>query len=837
MHGTGTSLGDPIEIGALAALLGGAPKQPDASRLPLVLMAGKSLIGHSEPAAGVMGFAHAQMAVALRCSMPIMHLSEINHYISPVMRPGMFSVARQPGVAGGRHAALVTGVSSFAFQGTNAHSLVKSAPADAGLPRPTGAAWRRGRTWVLPPMFDLMRLVQAAQQLAVFELPLDRPRAACLRQVVLQGQPVLSLGMLAEVVAEADAQLNQTGAHATLGGVAAAPTPLGPAAQPAVLRCALRSGAFEVALASTTAYIPCASGTVGMQRAAQPAEALRPSSAGSFGHWLVRQAVVAPLLGPQGLAEVTSDQRSMPNAVALGPALAESALQLCGTRLATAVQVVAVSAAPPAGTAVFASAASKDGGYSTALQLGGSTAAQLHGVTFADSARVAPMVMPHGMQLSATPEVEEGVQPSGIVYEVCWAASSPHRAAPGAPGPRGPVVGAPAGSTVVDALAFVQSSVQHCQSVSLAIQPSALLDSVPTPAPRAAALAGAALQGILKVVAQEFPALAVGVAHGGLPAGTAWQAALSTSGSAAGTDVHGTGLAMGVHFAPRLLPSLQAEGTQQTSMLSGNHLITGGSGTLGGCVALWLAQQGAQSVILASRSGGAGVVALQQLPTELLVVATKADAGLQADVAGLSLHSFQTVFHAGGVLADATIANQTIQGIRTVSMGTATHGWLTCTLPHIARHLTSCPFTAAAGAGSQAVGCHQRPAPGGNATSGAADLLLLRGGLLGLTRAGQLQCCQFRAGRYGAAAPATGGTQSCWTAPHPDNSSRIWPLGRPPNGMPWLARRARTPPACNGEPGPAPAWRPRRPRLPCASSAWAWLSSALRLAWTPCAPR
>ena len=67
LHGTGTSLGDPIEVGALAAVLASAPR-------PLVLMAGKSLIGHSEPAAGVMGLAHGRMAATLQASLPILHL-------------------------------------------------------------------------------------------------------------------------------------------------------------------------------------------------------------------------------------------------------------------------------------------------------------------------------------------------------------------------------------------------------------------------------------------------------------------------------------------------------------------------------------------------------------------------------------------------------------------------------------------------------------------------------------------------------------------------------------------------------------------------------------------
>jgi acyl transferase domain-containing protein len=76
MHGTGTPLGDPIEVGALAAVM----LAPTGSAAPhqLVLMAGKSLIGHSEPAAGVMGLVHAHVGVASSAALPLLHLKSGN---------------------------------------------------------------------------------------------------------------------------------------------------------------------------------------------------------------------------------------------------------------------------------------------------------------------------------------------------------------------------------------------------------------------------------------------------------------------------------------------------------------------------------------------------------------------------------------------------------------------------------------------------------------------------------------------------------------------------------------------------------------------------------------
>ena len=67
MHGTGTALGDPIEVGAIALVLS------DAVR-PLAVMASKPWSGHAEPAAGMVGWAHAQAALEGRQLLPLLHL-------------------------------------------------------------------------------------------------------------------------------------------------------------------------------------------------------------------------------------------------------------------------------------------------------------------------------------------------------------------------------------------------------------------------------------------------------------------------------------------------------------------------------------------------------------------------------------------------------------------------------------------------------------------------------------------------------------------------------------------------------------------------------------------
>lgn len=72
LHGTGTPLGDPIEVGALAAVL------TDSGASRVTLAAGKTGMGHTEPAAGLVGMTHAARALCLGLAQPILHLQQVS---------------------------------------------------------------------------------------------------------------------------------------------------------------------------------------------------------------------------------------------------------------------------------------------------------------------------------------------------------------------------------------------------------------------------------------------------------------------------------------------------------------------------------------------------------------------------------------------------------------------------------------------------------------------------------------------------------------------------------------------------------------------------------------
>ena len=128
-HGTGTSLGDPIEVRALAGALGPGRDRAD----PLVIGSVKTNFGHLESAAGVAGVMKVVLSLLHERIPPHLHFREP----SPHIAWGEYPVTVLPQGREWKRGARprLAGVSSFGFSGTNAHVVIEEAP----LPAPAAA--------------------------------------------------------------------------------------------------------------------------------------------------------------------------------------------------------------------------------------------------------------------------------------------------------------------------------------------------------------------------------------------------------------------------------------------------------------------------------------------------------------------------------------------------------------------------------------------------------------------------------------------------------------------------------------------------------------------------
>ncbi len=192
LHGTGTGLGDPIEVGALAAVFAGSRSTP------LTLTTSKSSLGHAEPAAGVVGMLHAAHTAAHAAAPPLLHLTTLNPFVAGALSADQsadsskWRLPRQPAgslLPSAGHQA-VSGVSSFAFQvgfrllkvgcfgtlavfqlpipshsshsnqtqhqGTNAHLLLETPSAAGRAPAAATLDWQRSRHWFMAAVSPLL---------------------------------------------------------------------------------------------------------------------------------------------------------------------------------------------------------------------------------------------------------------------------------------------------------------------------------------------------------------------------------------------------------------------------------------------------------------------------------------------------------------------------------------------------------------------------------------------------------------------------------------------------------------------------------------------------------
>ncbi|MBU6352386.1 MAG: type I polyketide synthase, partial [Chloroflexi bacterium] len=139
-HGTGTPLGDPIELRAIDAVFG------RSRPYPLYVGSVKTHIGHLEAAAGIAGFVKTVLALQHGQIPPHLHFTTPTPHVDWEQMAVRVPTALQMWPS----ERWVAGVSAFGLSGTNAHLILEAAPPQTAAQ--TAAQTASGRTYRLLPL-------------------------------------------------------------------------------------------------------------------------------------------------------------------------------------------------------------------------------------------------------------------------------------------------------------------------------------------------------------------------------------------------------------------------------------------------------------------------------------------------------------------------------------------------------------------------------------------------------------------------------------------------------------------------------------------------------------
>ncbi|MFD0395914.1 ketoacyl-synthetase C-terminal extension domain-containing protein [Streptomyces nogalater] len=224
-HGTGTALGDPVEISGLARAFAGV----EAGTCPIGSV--KSNIGHLEAAAGLAGLTKVLLQLRHRRLVPSLHAEQLNPDIDWSRSP--FAVQHESAPWPARRTADGTpvprraGLSAFGAGGANAHLVIEEY-----LPEPTAEPIRPAG----PQLFTLsardeQRLTELARRWAEFLTRPELPPFADLAHTTQSGREPLR-ERLAVVAAgrpncarKSSASWTATAAAAWCAAVRPGPTP------------------------------------------------------------------------------------------------------------------------------------------------------------------------------------------------------------------------------------------------------------------------------------------------------------------------------------------------------------------------------------------------------------------------------------------------------------------------------------------------------------------------------------------------------------------------------------------------------------------------------------
>ena len=185
LHGTGTSLGDPIEVGAALSVL---RNHSTATAKALELQAVKSSLAHTEPAAGALGMVFAAKVFQLCATQEVLHLRSLNSHVTNLLQNSLLKGAAALCTRRGSAlpaVAVITGISSFAYMGTNAHVTLGTKLVYAESWENTSSwNWRQSRFWYSAPVHPMLRVAYThVPQLLQFDMAICAARLFFLHDV------------------------------------------------------------------------------------------------------------------------------------------------------------------------------------------------------------------------------------------------------------------------------------------------------------------------------------------------------------------------------------------------------------------------------------------------------------------------------------------------------------------------------------------------------------------------------------------------------------------------------------------------------------------------------
>jgi acyl transferase domain-containing protein/NADPH:quinone reductase-like Zn-dependent oxidoreductase/acyl carrier protein len=281
-HGTGTSLGDPIEIEAVSAVYG----QPGLGVPACVLGAVKTNLGHLEAAAGIAGIIKTVLCLEHGEIPRNLHFHRLNPEISLTGTRLKIPTENTPWTRGEKPRA--AGVSSFGLGGTNGHVILEEAPllptqnTASGRTIPLPAyAWKRERFW-LPEVHNAKRIGQEATRARVpaeglvhpllgkqiesvfiqgklFESELDTFADSYLADHSLGHRPILPFAAFLEIAAAALRQIDKSGKSSIRNFVVR--DPLFPTSAGSRLQVLAGDSSVEIASVSGTRWTAHAKGS------------------------------------------------------------------------------------------------------------------------------------------------------------------------------------------------------------------------------------------------------------------------------------------------------------------------------------------------------------------------------------------------------------------------------------------------------------------------------------------------------------------------------------------------------------------------------------------------